>query len=184
MEKQHKTKTFFHLLVTTTIISLAFASFALCIICELKKSKKKELRVDDELCYLPQSQAFGYGIAALMCSLVAQMIGTGLFVSCRRSRDCKSLMTSFASILLLLSWTSFMIMVMLTGTATSMNRRQDFGEGWLDGACYLVKNGVYSGSGSLVLIATGSTLLSCYLMVNKNRAIHAQVKRQMTHNSS
>ncbi|KAI7751836.1 hypothetical protein M8C21_022788 [Ambrosia artemisiifolia] len=176
MEKQHITKTIYHLLVTTIIISLAIASFALCIICELKKSKKKELRIDGELCYLPQSQAFGYGIAALLCSSIAQIMGTGLFISCRRSIDYKSSKTSFASILLLLSWASFFIMMILTGTATSMNRRQAVGEGWVDGVCYLVKNGVYIGSGTLVLIAMSSTLLSCYLMINKSRAVHAQVK--------
>ncbi|KAI3687261.1 hypothetical protein L1987_80955 [Smallanthus sonchifolius] len=176
MEKQHKTITIYHLLVTTIIISLAIASFALCIMCELNKSKKKELRVDGELCSLPQSRAFGYGIAALMCSSVAQITGTMLFIVCRCSSDFKSLKTSFASILLLLSWASFIIMMILTGTATSMNRRQEVGEGWVDGECYLVKNGVYVGSGTLVLIATSSTLLSCYLMISKSRAMHAQAK--------
>ncbi|MFS8002724.1 putative modifying wall lignin-1/2 [Helianthus anomalus] len=207
MEKQHKSKAIYHLFGTTIFISLAIASFAFCVICELKKSKvcsyqscmlhthmlilrafnlgvrgyftilqKKELRIDGELCYLPQSQAFGYGIAALMCSSVAQIAGTGLFIYCRRSTDFKSSKTSFASILLLLSWASFSIMIISTGTATSMNLRQAVGEGWVDGVCYLVKNGVYIGSGALVLIAMSSTLMSCYLMINKSRAVHAQVK--------
>ncbi|KAK9079939.1 hypothetical protein SSX86_001614 [Deinandra increscens subsp. villosa] len=179
MEKHHKTITIYYLVVTTIIVSLSIASFALCIICELKKSKKKELRVDGELCYLPQSQAYGHGVAASICSSIAQILGTALFIFCRRSgsRDFKSASkTSFASILLLLSWVSFMIMIILTGTATSMNRRQAFGQGWVDGECYLAKNGVYSGSGTLVLVAMTSTLLSCYLMVNNSRAVHAQVK--------
>ncbi|XP_076959330.1 protein MODIFYING WALL LIGNIN-1-like [Bidens hawaiensis] len=177
MEKQHKTKTkILHLLATTFIISLSVASFVLCIMCELKKSKKKELRVDGELCYLPQSQAFGYGITASVCSSIAQILGTGFFISCRRSIDFKSSRTSVACILLLLSWASFFIMMILTGTATSMNRRQAVGEGWVDGVCYLVKNSVYVGSGILVLTAMTSTLASCYLMINKSRAVHAQVK--------
>ncbi|KAK1435963.1 hypothetical protein QVD17_01736 [Tagetes erecta] len=176
MEKQHNTKTIYHLLATTIIISLTITSFALCIICEIKKSKKNELRVDGELCNLPQSPAFGYGIAALICSSIAQIIGTGLFIFCRRSNDFKSSNTFFASFLLLLSWASFIIMTVLVATATSMNQRQAVGEGWVDGKCYLVKKGVYVGSGTLVLVAMSSTLLSCYLMLNKSRAVHAQLK--------
>lgn len=138
MEKQHQTKTISHVVVITIIISLAIASFTLCIICELKKSKvcsyqsyirsthmlilhgfqffylgvggyfpvlqNKELRVDGELCFLPRSQAFGYGIASLICSSVGQIVGTGFFLFCRRSIDFKPARTLFASILLLLSW--------------------------------------------------------------------------------
>ncbi|KAI3792893.1 hypothetical protein L2E82_06784 [Cichorium intybus] len=177
MEKQHQTRIISHVLVITTIISLAVASFALCIICEFKKSKKEELRLDGKLCHLPQSRAFGYGIAALMCSLIAQVIGTGFFVFCRRSCDfISSSKTSFASILLCFSWTSFFIAAILMGTATSMSRKQTYGEGWVDGKCYLVKNGVFVGSGMLALIAMISTLLSCYLVLNMSRAVHAQGK--------
>nr|GEX18766.1 glutamate receptor 3.1 like [Tanacetum cinerariifolium] len=128
MEKHQQTKIISHVVIITIIISLAIASFTLCIICELKKSKKKELRVDGELCFLPRSQAFGYGIANLICSSVGQIVGTGFFVFCKRSTDFKPARTLFASILLLLSWMSFFIMVILTGTTTSMNRRQSYGE--------------------------------------------------------
>lgn len=48
--------------------------------------------------------------------------------------------------------------VTLLSAATSMSRDQPYGQGWLDGQCYLVKQGIYIGSGILVLIAIGSTL--------------------------
>lgn len=53
---------------------------------------------------------------------------------------------------------SFVIAVTLISTATSMSRKQSYGEGWLDGECYLVKQGIYIGSGILVLVTVGSTL--------------------------
>nr|XP_043613776.1 protein MODIFYING WALL LIGNIN-2-like [Erigeron canadensis] len=178
MEKQYQTKIISHVLVIATIISLSLASFALCIICEIKKSKKKELRVDGELCYLPQSHAYGYGIAALICSSIAQIIGTIFFIFVKRSSDLKSTKTSFASILVFFSWTSFLIATILDGAATSMSREQAYGEGWKDdGTCYLVKNGVFVGSGVLVIVAISLILLSYYnLTLNKNRGVHVQLK--------
>ncbi|KAJ9556241.1 hypothetical protein OSB04_010855 [Centaurea solstitialis] len=179
MEKQSKNNIISHhvLLITITIISFSIASFAFCILCEINKSKIKEIRVDGDLCYLPRSKAFGYGIAALICSVIAQMGSTGFFAFCRRSTDSKSSKSyCFANILLFLSWISFLTMMILTVTATTMNQRQLYGEGWVDAKCYLVKNGIYVGSGILVLIATSSTLLSCYLELNKSRAVHAQTK--------
>ena len=40
---------------------------------------------------------------------------------------------------------SFGIAVILLIVATSMSRRQAYGEGWLNGECYLVKGGIYVG---------------------------------------
>ncbi|KAL7595959.1 hypothetical protein Lser_V15G28034 [Lactuca serriola] len=176
MEKQHQTRIISHVLIITIIIFLSFASFALCIICEFKKSKKEEIRVDGKLCYLPQSRAFVYGIAALICSFIAQVIGTGFFIFCRRSADFKSSKSSFASIILCLSWTSFFMVFILMGIASSMSRKQIYGEGWVDGKCYLVKKGVYVASGILFLIAIISTIFSCFLILNMHRPVHAQVK--------
>lgn len=55
-------------------------------------------------------------------------------------------------------------------------------EGWLDGECYLVKDGVYIGSAILVLLAHGSTLGSTIIMLNRkraeeNRKVHAQADK-------
>jgi Protein of unknown function (DUF1218) len=43
-------------------------------------------------------------------------------------------------------------MVML-GTAASMNSGQPYGRGWMDGDCYIVKNGVFGGAAVISIIA-------------------------------
>lgn len=72
--------------------------------------------------------------------------------------------------------------VILISAATSMSRSQAFGEGWLDGECYLVKDGVYVGSAVLALLALGSTLGSGVIAMRRrkaeeNKRIHAQVDK-------
>lgn len=60
-----------------------------------------------------------------------------------------------------------------------MNRSQAFGEGWLDGECYLVKDGVYVGSAILALVALGSMLGSSALATSRKKtqeeSTHAKV---------
>nr|KAJ0199836.1 hypothetical protein LSAT_V11C600305470 [Lactuca sativa] len=70
--------------------------------------------------------------------------------------------------------TSFFMAFILMGIASSMSRKQIYGEGWVDGKCYLVKNGVYVASGILFLIAIISTIFSCFLILNMHRPVHAQ----------
>lgn len=55
----------------------------------------------------------------------------------------------------------------MISAATSMSRHQPFGEGWLDGECYLVKDGVYIGSAVLALMASGSILGSATLRMRQ-----------------
>lgn len=75
-----------------------------------------------------------------------------------------------------------MISAILVSAATSMSQSQAFGDGWLDGECYIVKDGVYIASGILALFAVGTTLLSS-ITTSKNTQvdhvtpkIHAQVE--------
>ena len=61
-----------------------------------------------------------------------------------------------------------------------MSRSQPYGKGWLDGECYLVKDGTYIGSAILVLVTIGSTLGSAITtkrqsQAEKDQKIHAQV---------
>ena len=75
---------------------------------------------------------------------------------------------------------SFGIAVILMSGAISMSRSQPYGKGWLDGECYLVKDGTYIGSAILVLITIGSTLGSAITtkrksQTDKGQKIHAQV---------
>lgn len=74
---------------------------------------------------------------------------------------------------------SFGIAVILMGGGMSMSRRQPYGKGWLDGECYLVKDGTYIGSAILVLVTIGSTLGSAIISKRKGQAdkglkVHAQ----------
>ncbi|PIN26289.1 hypothetical protein CDL12_00967 [Handroanthus impetiginosus] len=164
------------------IAASSLVSFALCIAAEFKKSKKNDLRLDGKLCYLPRSAAFELGIAALICLSIAQVIGS-LYI-CRKFRSkegtgCKVRKPAVSCSLLIFSWISFGIAVILIGAATSMSRSQPLGEGWLDGECYLVKDGVYVGSAMLALLALGSTLGSDIITIapkkaEENRKVHAQ----------
>ncbi|CAL0311727.1 unnamed protein product [Lupinus luteus] len=167
------------------IISLPFGlvSFTLCIASEIMRNKTKDLRWNGKLCYLPSSQAFGLGIAALVCLFLAQIIGNcTLFKnSCsRRKINAQYKMPVIAKLLLLISWLSFGIAIILLITATSMNRKQPYGVGWLNGECYLVKGGTYAGSAILVLATVGSVIGSTLSTLKTNQAdqgrkIHAQM---------
>lgn len=55
-----------------------------------------------------------------------------------------------------------------------MNQRQGFGEGWLDGECYIVKDGVFIGCGILVIMTLTSTLISGILRLNKTKVEQGQ----------
>ncbi|KAJ7953296.1 Chitin synthase, putative (DUF1218) [Quillaja saponaria] len=67
-------------LIFSIIICLSFGliSFLSCIIAETKRHKKKDLKMDGKLCYLPANHAFGFGIAALICLFIAQIIGSSI----------------------------------------------------------------------------------------------------------
>ncbi|KAL0393792.1 UNVERIFIED_CONTAM: protein MODIFYING WALL LIGNIN-2 [Sesamum latifolium] len=182
MERLHR---YSFALFSSIIITSALVSFALCLAAEFKKSKKDDLRLDGKLCYLPHSAAFGLGIAAIIALCIAQVIGI-LFV-CRKlgpaeqDSGCKLRKPTASYSLLIFSWISFGIAVILMSGATSMSRGQPYGEGWLDGECYLVKDGVYVGSAVLGLLALGSTLGSAAITMTprkaeENRRVHAQVE--------
>ncbi|KAK9928360.1 hypothetical protein M0R45_025500 [Rubus argutus] len=153
-------------LTVSVIASLGVVSFVSCIAAEKRRTREDELKLVGSLCKLPESHAFGFGIAALICLIIAQTIGNSIVIRsyfCSREKKSSSSnskdkhpMISIA--LLFISWISFVMAVTLIGTATSMSRKQSYGEGWLDGECYLVKKGVYIGSGILVLTSVGSTL--------------------------
>lgn len=48
-----------------------------------------------------------------------------------------------------------------------MSREQAYREGWLDRECYLVKDGVYLGSGVLVLVTIAPTLGSAMITIRR-----------------
>ncbi|KAJ8755280.1 hypothetical protein K2173_019078 [Erythroxylum novogranatense] len=174
----------FSLIFAVVVIFLGLSSFVLCIVAEAKKAKKEDVKLDGKWCYVPKSGAFRFGIAALVCMVCAQVIGNLLICRKFRSGDsrqgCKARRPTMAIALLLLSWITFGMSLILLSSVTSMSKRQSYARGWLDHKCYLVKNGVFSGSGVLVLVATIATLGSTILTAKKTQAerdrkIHAQV---------
>ncbi|KAM1024028.1 hypothetical protein ACFX2I_037233 [Malus domestica] len=186
-------------LTLLVVASLGIVSFVSCIAAEIKRTKDDELKLLGRMCYLPESQAFGFGVAALICLLAAQIVGNLIFCSYVCSRDekkkkmkgtssttttttsskAKRPMVSMA--LLSISWMSFVIGGTLLSTATSMSREQPYGRGWLDGECYLVRQGIYIGSGILILIAIGCTLALIIVTATRSRVEDGfKVKDQST----
>ncbi|KAJ4847353.1 hypothetical protein Tsubulata_005586 [Turnera subulata] len=89
-----------HLYCFFLILSLGLVSFISCVIAESKKAKEEDLRVENEQCYLPQSPAFGFGIAALVCLIIGQLVGN--LVVCPNFKAKKPL--HIPKTLLVLSW--------------------------------------------------------------------------------
>ncbi|KAL1532295.1 protein MODIFYING WALL LIGNIN-1-like [Salvia divinorum] len=156
-----------------TFSSIALVSFALCLAAELKKTKIDDLVLDGKLCYLPRSASFELGITGLICLSITQVAGS-LFVYREVSSRERGGSFTVTRSLLVLSWIGFGVAVVLLSAASSMNQSQAFGEGWLDGECYLVKDGVYIGSATLTLLALGSALGSGIVAVRKNKAEETQ----------
>ncbi|CAJ1930810.1 unnamed protein product [Sphenostylis stenocarpa] len=163
-------------------LSLGLVSFSLCIVSEIKRNKKEDLRWNGKLCHLPSSPAFGLGIASLVCLALAQSIGNSiLFKDCCSGgkRNARFKIPIVVRILLSISWVGFGIAVILLIAATSMSKRQPYGEGWLNSECYLVKKGIYAGSAMLILVTVGTLIGSALLTMKNNKAdqghkIHAQ----------
>lgn len=83
-------------------------------------------------------------------------------------------------VLVILGRLSFGVAIILLIAATSMNREQAYGAGWLNGECYLVKGGTYAGSAILILVTVGSIIGSTLSTIKTNQAdqggkIHAQM---------
>ncbi|RDX84527.1 hypothetical protein CR513_34401, partial [Mucuna pruriens] len=167
-------------------LSLGLISFILCIAAEIKKNKEEDLRWSGKLCYLPSSKAFGLGIAALVSFFLAQIIGNSILLkySCwRRKSKSHYKMPAIAKVLpklVMFGRLSFGLAAILLIAATSMNRRQPYRVGWLNGECYLVKGGTYAGSAILVLITVGSVNGSAFSTIKSSQAnqrtkIHKQM---------
>ncbi|XP_027182602.1 uncharacterized protein LOC113780989 [Coffea eugenioides] len=174
------------ILLLSLIIILGLISFSLCFAAEFKRSKKEDLRFNGKLCYLAGSQGFDLGVAALVFLFIAQIIGN-LLVCCKfrsrsHERGCKTKQPKIVIISLVLSWISFGVTVILLGAAASMSKSQPYGEGWLDGECYVVKDGIFLGSAILILITLGTTISSIIITIRRRQAekegrkVHAQAE--------
>ncbi|XP_030540255.1 protein MODIFYING WALL LIGNIN-1 [Rhodamnia argentea] len=162
------------LLSSVVVVVFAVAAALSCVAAEIKKTKVRQLKWDGKLCYLPRSHAFKYGVVALACLSAAQVVGYAAICSGFCSRDGKSFerrggkrLTKAA--LFVVSWTSFGVAAAVLGAATSMSREQPYGRGWLDGECYLVRDGAFVASAVLAVIASGTTLCLAVMSMKKGR---------------
>ncbi|OVA12059.1 Protein of unknown function DUF1218 [Macleaya cordata] len=167
---------------------LCLVAFSACVAAEFKRTKVDDVKLDRKLCYLPGSPAYGLGITASICLSIVQIIGTYAIVKRFCSGEKKTVVEqsgkqSIAISLLVLSWIIFGFAIILLVATSSMNKRQGYGDGWLDGDCYVVKDGVYLGTAVLVLativLLAGSMFLTGMCnwrkQVEQGRKIHAQV---------
>lgn len=138
-------------MICATVILLGITAFSCCITAEFRRVKDKDMRLDGSLCSLPRRPAFALAVAALACLSVAQIVGTT--TSLRGNKKKNSKRNQAVSItLLVLSWISFALAAILLGTASSMSNRQPYGRGWMDGECYVVKDGIFVGAAVLAAI--------------------------------
>lgn len=70
---------------------------------------------------------------------------------------------------------------MMIIVGASMNREQKYGKGWLNGECYLVKDGLFASSGVLCVSALGAVLGAFASNVKSSLQVDTQNKI-LTHN--
>ncbi|KAJ6309348.1 hypothetical protein OIU76_018856 [Salix suchowensis] len=93
------------LLFFSILVSLSLVSFVSCILAESKKAKKEDLKLSNKLCELPQSHAFGFGIAALTWLVIAQVVGNVMICAhFRHTESSKAMKPKIATGLLVFSW--------------------------------------------------------------------------------
>ncbi|XP_009626280.1 protein MODIFYING WALL LIGNIN-1 [Nicotiana tabacum] len=179
-----ETHQFIYPILVFFVTALGLVSITLCIVAEFKKTKKKDLRFDGKLCYLPGSVAFELGIGALICLLMAQVIGNLLICRMFFSRDSwkakKKPTLLINGFICALSWVSFVMAIILIGAASSMSKSQPLGEGWVDGECYIVKEGVYIISAILVFVTLSSTLVPFILKIRKKNQVEIRWQHTST----
>ncbi|KAG6517622.1 hypothetical protein ZIOFF_021018 [Zingiber officinale] len=124
-----------------SVVVLGLVSSSCCIAAEFSKVKVEDMKLDGNLCSLPRSCAFGLGIAALVCLSTSQIIGTTMARSIRRKA---------AGV--------YGVSSVLLATASSMNGGQRYGTGWMNGDCYIVRDGVYACSAALAVFVMLLTL--------------------------
>ncbi|KAB2017748.1 hypothetical protein ES319_D08G184200v1 [Gossypium barbadense] len=152
-------------LMFSVLASLGLVSFAACLVAEAKRSK---------MCFLPRkSDAFELGVAASVSLCTAQIIGNVLLCASYwwRANTRKPTKPTLTAILLAISWISFGVAAILISAATSMSRAQPYGEGWLDGECYLVRDGVYLSSGVLSLLAVFTLIGAASITITNNQVL-------------
>ncbi|MCL7030868.1 hypothetical protein MKW94_023072 [Papaver nudicaule] len=150
-------------------ILLGLVAFSACVAAEFKRTKLRDVKLDDKLCYLPESPAFGLGITASVCLSIVQIMGTTYVIGKRlnpgekKIHDVREAGRRTVSVILI----SYAFAIILLGGASSMNKKQAYGRGWLDGECYIVKSGVFVGASVLVLVTFQLLVGAMILMTSR-----------------
>ncbi|KAF7090505.1 hypothetical protein CFC21_093251 [Triticum aestivum] len=140
------------------VVLLCATAFSCSLAAEFRRVKDGDMKLDGSLCSLPRSSAFELGVAAIAFLSVAQLVGTtaaATTMCASSSKPGKPVATGgrVAPVALLaLSWVCFALAVILLATAASMNSGQRYGRGWMDGDCYVARNGVFGGAAALVVV--------------------------------
>ncbi|XP_006647754.1 protein MODIFYING WALL LIGNIN-1 [Oryza brachyantha] len=139
------------------VVLLSATAFSCSLAAEFRKVKEKDMKLDGSLCSLPKSSAFELGVAAIAFLSVAQLVGTTaaattMCAASKRSKSSTAKRRAASVAILVLSWVSFALAVVLLATAASMNHGQRYGRGWMDGDCYVARNGVFGGAAALVVV--------------------------------
>ncbi|ONK79919.1 uncharacterized protein A4U43_C01F11810 [Asparagus officinalis] len=126
--------------------ALDLAASSCSVAAEFKKAKMNDMKLDGKFCSLPRTPAFVLGLAALICISVSQMLRAFVWMLGGFSiNKCQTIMIVF-------SWICFILAMILLATGSSMNNWQRYGQGWMDGNCYVIRTGEYLGAAALIVV--------------------------------
>ncbi|KAJ1702795.1 hypothetical protein LUZ63_002574 [Rhynchospora breviuscula] len=156
MEKKKDELLKSRLITCLIVVVFSTAAFSCGLTAEFNKVKVKDMKVDGSLCSLPRTPAFGLGIAAVVCMSVAQIVGTVVGGAWLCAMDNKfSIRKNWIALAYLISsWLCYGLAAVMLGTGASMNSGQPYRKGWMDGDCYLVKNGIFGTASSIAIFAS------------------------------
>ncbi|KAJ3707105.1 hypothetical protein LUZ61_010810 [Rhynchospora tenuis] len=174
MEKKKDDLLKSRLITCVTIVVFSTAAFSCGLTAEFNKVKVKDMKVDGSLCSLPRTPAFGLGIAAVVCMSMAQIVGTvvGGARLCMKNTKFSIPKNWIALAYLVSSWMCYGLAAVMLGTGASMNGGQPYRKGWMDGDCYLVKNGIFGSAAAIAIFASililGFTTTCLRLLVHQS----------------
>ncbi|XP_019266322.1 PREDICTED: uncharacterized protein LOC109243787 isoform X2 [Nicotiana attenuata] len=150
--------------------------YSLSSLIQKKKKKKGKTVMETHQFIYPIVVSFvtALGLVSITLCIVAEFKKTKkkdlrLFFSRDHENSSKSKKkpTLINGFICVLSWISFVTAIILIGAASSMSKSQSLGEGWVDGECYIVKEGIYIISAILIFVTLSSTLVSLVLKIRK-----------------
>ncbi|KAI9083860.1 hypothetical protein K1719_034118 [Acacia pycnantha] len=132
------------------------------IVAELLRNKQDDIRWNNgKLCYAPVSRSYWLGIAALCCLALSQLLANFIFFN-PSLQNPQFHIPVVAKLLVFISWVCCGVGIVILTVAISMTGEQNYGEGWLEGDCYVVKPGCFVASSILLLLSLASISASSF----------------------